>query len=273
MADFSTEDGGRFENAGKVNTGTTGTTVTASATAHVKGAWTLLLASTAFHSSEIVVGFPEIIDDTNFFMDIGVGAAAAEVVKVPNIFIGAPDTDTGIPSVKVSFDVPAGTRVTARCSAAAASSNIMVSCTLIAKGLMPAAVPARNTSYGASVSTSRGTTMDPGATANTKGAWAVLSASTASPIRTLTLMTMKDIVNATVIARWAVDIGIGAATAEVVAIPDIPWVMTATKIFATCAYCQLPYTIPAGTRLVARAQSNHTTATERILDIAVIGHD
>lgn len=94
------------------------------------------------------------------------------------------------------------------------------------------------------------------ASANTKGAWVELIASTANDV---------DIIDIEVYgpetAYYAIDIGIGAAASEVVIIPDLT--LSASNSFnqSSGKRYKIPIAIPAGTRVAARMQGDDATGT------------
>ena len=267
MADFPIDDGGRYEVDGKVNAGSTGTTLTAGAI-DTKGAWVTLTATTAFDAIGLLVHLMN-QSSLNYSLDIGLGAAAAETVIIPDIVVKFATTATQY-SFFFPVCIPAGSRVAARVASAVASATLVVMVHPIAVGLMPASPLQRATNYGFVVVGTKATLIDPGGTADTKGAWAVLSASTANPIRSAVLL-FSSAETTLVASNWEVDIGYGAAASETILIPDLP-VRTITR-YTAFPTGPIPLAIPAGSRLVARAQSPQITAGSRELALAIMGVD
>lgn len=96
-----------------------GTTVDPGGTAHTKGSWTELVAS----SSDTIKGFwihiglneNTILGATSTtFTDIGIGAAASEQVIVPDHYSLATQSEDATNSVFYDIEIPAGTRISAR---------------------------------------------------------------------------------------------------------------------------------------------------------------
>ncbi len=119
-----------------------------------------------------------------------------------------------------------------------------------------------------------GTQFDPGAVANTKGAWAELDPSIANEIRMMMIALGQNDLTATSKAFYLVDIGVGAAGSEQVIIADYP---VARDSSGDRPQPQLtppiPVNIPAGSRLAVRAQCSLTTPNNRELEMIVYGVD
>lgn len=83
-----------------------------------------------------------------------------------------------------------------------------------------------------------------------KGAYVQLIAATAAASKHLIIMLLT-----TAITQFAVDISTGAAGVEVVVIPNIIVQLT-TAVGSETFVVELPFAIPSGTRIAARAQSS-----------------
>jgi hypothetical protein len=122
---------GGAENAGFAAASTGGTTITAGASAHVKGSWTQLIASTTRRVGFIIasVGKPSSTSAV-FLIDIGTGGAGSETVIVSDleryICNTAWWTADGFP-----FLIPAGTRIAARCQSSVGGATIQMSLSLL----------------------------------------------------------------------------------------------------------------------------------------------
>ena len=126
---------------------------------------------------------------------------------------------------------------------------------------------------GAAVS---GTLVDPGATANAKGAWTELAASTAFRWGALHMLTRHDpAVTKTFGQQWVLDVGVGAAGSEVVVVPNL--CVSGATYHITGGYPiwhgPIPVDIPAGSRVAVRAQTSTATAGQRDLEhVGLIGY-
>lgn len=171
---------------------TEGTTVTAAGSAHTKGSWQEIIASTQQRASAIMVSLANVgVATTNarMLVDIGIGASTQEVVLIPDLNAGnaAPWANTPGGGAFYIFPlfIPAGARIAARCQASAASDTVQVMVWLIGGPRLPGQfVGTRVTAYGVNAANSRGTAITPGST-SAYGTAVQLAASTANPIRYL----------------------------------------------------------------------------------------
>jgi hypothetical protein len=132
MGDWGTvfPTGQRAFDAGALTASSTGTTVTASATANTKGSWAQLIASTTFATSWMVVCCGGNSGATSGLLDIGVGAAAAEYVVVPDLLfypsLAGFGNWLGLPCT-----IGSGVRLSARFSNTTGSTTTTVSLVLV----------------------------------------------------------------------------------------------------------------------------------------------
>ncbi len=100
---------------------TSATTITAHATAHTKGSWVELVATTPFDVTLLGVGGSDTRGsntDTSQLTDIGVGAAAAEKLLIANIPSGYGAINiVGGRTAWFPVEIPSGTRIAARMQA------------------------------------------------------------------------------------------------------------------------------------------------------------
>jgi len=98
-----------------------GTTVTAAAALHLKGAYSTLIASTAFdwYGFWLGVGNTGVsATQTDQLLDIAIGAAASEQVILPNLLVGWRGTQNLGPMMQfIPLFIPRGTRISARIQA------------------------------------------------------------------------------------------------------------------------------------------------------------
>lgn len=246
---------------------TDGISVTPSATAHTKGSWTELVASTSSAVDFVILGFRG--PTVSYLVDIGTGGAGSETVLISNLLVLCRDF-VHVNQIPLPVEIPTGTRVAARCQARLASqAAIKVGLTMLHGG---SAVGTAVQSYGANTADSGGTQVDSGGAANTKGSWSELTASTTATTKALMVAVAKPDfhTNQGSTPLWRVDIGTGAAASESVLIPDLFFSADTTLDMPMCPYVgPLPVEVASGTRLAARAQSTSTGGTDRLLDVAV----
>jgi hypothetical protein len=118
----------------------------------------------------------------------------------------------------------------------------------------------RQKAEGLDTANSRGVTVTAAASTNTKGAWAVLAASTAEDCDILIVTINRA---GTSNADYLVDIGVGGAGVEQVVVANLLGSNSGTgSLFGVD--CVLPISIPAATRLTARCQSTTLSAQTRV---------
>lgn len=254
-----------------VTTTSRGTAITASATANTKGSYTTLIASTAHTAKGFLVTFGTAAAGVDYLVDISIGAAAAEIIIIPDLMVGSGTGSIARQSaVFIPIAVPAGTRISARCQASTLSSTVRVKIHLL--GDLPGGMEpfGKCLHYGAVAATSQGTTIDPGATANTKGAWVALTAASTYATKAI-FWDQSNLVQTTrTSADWMLDIGVGAAASELVIVPNMHIEASTTDDFNVHGPSPLlAVSIPAGTRISARCMCSINTATVRNLAIAL----
>jgi hypothetical protein len=270
MADWSTIEGCRNKTEGLDAANSRGITITASATANTKGSWTQLAASTgqACDVLTIITVRPGTAS-ADYLIDIGVGTAGSEQVIISDLLICSPSGGATPMGVEFVFpiSIPAGTRIAARCQATTLSSQIRISYEMAQLPMLASAERSIVKTYGDATADSGGTSIDPGGTANTKGAWTQIVASTTYAASAL-LIGFGDQVNTVrTDCTWLVDVGVGSAGSEKVVVPDFLLQAEAASDDITPGVSPpLPVSIPAATPISVRAQCSITDATDRLFD-------
>ena len=248
--------------------------IPSAASANTKGSWVQLTASAPFASAGFFVGFGNGDASTDLLVDIGVGAAGSEQVVVSNILVSigsgfaSSATDVFFP-----LAVAEGQRLAARCQASAANGDIDMGLQLCAGDFFSQLGLGRATTYGANTADSGGVSVDPGAVANTKGAWSEISASITNPIRYM-LICIGGQANAVMTSSFnLLDIGMGAAGSEQVVVDDLYLVAADNVDYYLPGMIGRPVSVASGQRLAARKQCSTTDATDRLNDIVIIGFD
>jgi hypothetical protein len=249
-------------------------TITSAGSVNVKGLYTEIVASTGFTCNRV---FFRIVNTTStagrlYLFDMATGAGGAETVILPNMSAetAAGASFTAVGGEHFPIGIASGTRIAVRCQASGAISQTgRVGITLEAAGdVVGITNPWVN--YGVDTSTSNLTSIDPGGSANTKGSYTQLTASTSAIIQALTLQVGHLGNTAPTAAFWLVDIATGAAASEVVLIPDSsasnPGPINGEidqrwRMFLTY--------IAASTRIAARASCSITDATDRLIGVGL----
>lgn len=184
-----------------------------------------------------------------------VGAAASETEFLHTfISVGGYDTVT----MFVPILLPAGVRVTAK-TACNYQELSYIHLNLV-RGTAPVPLASRGTLIG--YSGSAGTNVDCGATANTKGSWAQLSASTSRDAKGFTLHIADD-ASCDTNNTTVMDIGVGASSSEVIVFGDAVHYQESYRSRSTVAG-PVWTPIPAASRVAARAQSSSNGANSRV---------
>jgi hypothetical protein len=247
-----------------------GTAVTTSVN-NTKGDWVELEDSTTAdaHALVLIVSCRDAVTDC--LIDIGTGAASSEAVLIANIFARAVGFHNQIFYFPVA--IASGTRVAIRYQAGNAAATVNTIMYLLNNTTDVPLTECTPTTYGAVTADSGGTAIDPGAVAHTKGSYTEIEDSTTDDIDWLYVIvgrTDGGISN----TDWLIDIATGAAASESIVIPDI-WAFAhaTTDVHDPYAFGPFPVSISSGTRLAARAQCTSTDATDRLIDVVLIGYD
>jgi hypothetical protein len=240
-------------------------------TSNAKGSYDQLIAATAYPAAWVLVTLSRTVG-SNFLVDIAVGAGGSEQVVVPNLpYSTNTSTSPTLSVFLLPLHIPAGSRIAARAQhAAGVADTIDVQVTLFApmaggeKGLE------RVEACGALTASSLGTSVDPGTSANTKGAWSELVAATAHPYRWACLSITHDGTVGTS-ASSLVDVGIGAAGSEVVVVPNLAFFAANTIDAIPAPTSWFPFHVPAGTRIAVRSSCNQTGNPDRLLEAVLHG--
>ncbi len=263
--------GGRNEEGGSTAADSGGTAI-ATTTADTKGSYVELIASTKFNSSLLVVNIKDnSVSPIDHLVDIAVGAAASEQDVISNILISARND---VRCYMFPIFIAAGSRISARAQSDTNTEILDITVRLFGKTLANSTPLGRCTTYGADTGDTSGVGIDPGATGNTKGSYAEITAATTNNIREALIVFGGQSNNAMTDAQLLVDFAVGAAASEQDILDNILVSMIATgDIIAPPIYGPVPLNIPSGTRLSARAQSSITDATDRLFDVVVYGLD
>lgn len=244
-------------------------TATASGTAHTKGAWVQVVASTAEAWSGFWLGI-----NTNFtaatntaiLLDIGTGPNPAEIARISNMSVGNSNVKLHTSWVYVPMYVPGSTRIAVRIQSAVASKTAafrIVGDVQRNMGLAGARSQPLSTdvqTYGAVTGSSRGTTVTANATINTLGAWTQLVASSTDVTRSLLVRLDANSTTTLTASSGYVQIGVGAAASEVQVGHDVWFGCSVDEwITADGPGAIVPISglnIPAGSRISARISTN-----------------
>lgn len=240
------------ENCGADTSDSLGLDITSSSSANAYGAYGALNAATSFDYTGIwlTMGNYPTSNNTPYYK-LAVGASSSEVTLIEHLWC---HTYRSGSRVYIPIRIPAGSRLSVAVQdddAVARAYNVSgIGChdPYTAGFTFTEAI-------GAVTASTTGTVITADAsTAHTKGAYAQLIASTAHPIRMLGvgLAAPGNSINA---ADMLFDIAVGAASSEVVIVPDIQFSVNGVEAYIHQLFWY-PVDIPAGTRISARVQSD-----------------
>lgn len=252
--------------------------ITPSASANVKGAFVEITPTTPFACNSIRVGLSGSVNNTQtWLLDIALGAAGAETVIISNLMSDQFTTGSSIGNMgwhEILVAIPAGSRISARCQCSTGSRVLGIYLVLTNAGDTPGISPTNFITYGANTAGSRGTNVDPGGVANTKGSYVEITPSTSNLIQWMMVNLGHAGITGPNGQSWVFDIATGPAGSEVVLFPDLRIQNPGTSpgVLAPRSYSFLTY-IPAGTRIAARCQSDLTTVATspgRTMDVLLV---
>ena len=271
MGDWGASGGALSATIGQTAASSTGTTLTAGGSANTKGAWAQLSAATPIDATGIIVVLGGAVDNGDFLVDIGIGASGVETIIVPDVLhCGRAHDFNGYYPFPIC--VPRGSRVVARCQATGASLTLAAQVILLSGGFSTPPGGGRVAAYGTAAADSGGTQVTPSTNANEKGAWSELVGSTGGRARQILVSFGNMDNNVRTSAGWLIDVGIGPAGQEHIILADLNLAVDAVgDLIVPPVLGPFPITVPAGSRIAARAQCSITNATDKLFDIAVYG--
>lgn len=266
---------------GSTPTSAGGLSLTSGATANTVGSYVELVTSTPRNSTWALV----VIQDSGTAtggqtssVNIATGASGSEVVQIANLVIQR-DSLSSLPGDCANYFfpwvLPAGTRIAANCQDSAGAVPLSVSIMLFDDAMASIIGGGAIDTIGFSTGTTLGTTIDPGTTTFTKGAYSQLSSSLTYDLAGFFLGFDGQGGTGSSQARWTLDIATGSSGNEVVLLPDFQLysraISTSSKPIYPPNTPYFPIQIPAGTRVSARAQCNVSTSTTRKFGVTLYG--
>lgn len=266
MPDWPAGGGGLARSYGESLGGSSGTSV-AAGTANVKGSWVQMTASTEFAGTALmfIANFPS----ASCLADIGIGAAGSERIIVPDILNSAVFQSPPLYSFPVA--IPTGARIAVRVASTSAGASCSTTVYVLSGGFSRSVGHSRIDAYGVDTTDSGGTSIDPGATINTKGAWVQITASTVATHKALAMSLGNQANTVATATPWLFDIGVGGAGSEQIVLPNFRLQANAAEVLAPSFTQFFPVDIPEGTRLAVRSQCAINDATDRLLDVVLYG--
>ncbi|HUU44168.1 MAG TPA: hypothetical protein VM118_00420 [Acidobacteriota bacterium] len=260
-----------FETWGATTGSSAGTTV--SAGDDVKGSYTQLIASTGIAADYVYV-FVQMSGSAicSYLVDIATGAASSEVVVVPDLYIDHYTSDKVWAYGPYRLDIASGTRISARAEGTFVSGTeqldiLVVAATAYTPDLTS---PALTTDGDITGATDKGTLVDPGGTAHTKGSWVQLSSAAPATAEHFWINLGQNLSGALGTCNWLIDVAIGAAASETVHIENTYAASYAfTDVITPLVIGPFPADGMQSQRVALRAQCSITDATNRLLRCTV----
>ena len=239
-------------------------------TANIKGGWLEIMAATPFACSGLHVSLASHLAHGRYLTDLAIGAAGSEIVIIENVYSWQRDWVQG-QGYYFPISIPAGVRLSARAQGTPANGASRPVIVGERAGSNTIPMVAQTATIGAVTADSAGTSIDPGATGDTKGAWVELSSSCPFDAKGFCFaIGDQGITRQAAVYYWRLDIGVGAAGSEHVVFGDWSFncYSSASELHpnvSRVSYCP----IPKGERISARALCNQAHATGRLFDVIV----
>ena len=264
MADWPMEGGGNWSEAAHGNP--------VAGSSYAKGAWVEVFAATLLPCSFIscIIGGSTGYN-LNFLIDIAVGAAGSEVVVCENLHYGGP-TWTGVSywsQFSLPLNIPKGSRISVRCSSTTNAAQAAVHLMLFSNTFLFQRGVNKIISLGEGAD-AMGTTIDPGATANTYGSWVELSSGEDYTIKGISLGIVydKNISRNSMLKFYQVGIGSSGSEQSVFESTGLYYGnSSAASPIVSLGF--MPIIIPKGTRVAVRGKCTITDATDRKTDVII----
>jgi hypothetical protein len=264
----------RHESRGETGGTSRGTTVSTSASANTKGSWTALGSATSFAYEGFTVYLSRSSGAGDYLVDIGVDDGAGNnFALLPDLHaafakIGA---ETNL-AINVPIHVAAGALLEARSQSLAGLQAIDV--LIVGHSANPGGFPGYSRAITLfTPASSRGINVDPGGTANTKGTWTQLTASSSNEVAAIFgVVGFNSDTARAANAGMLLDVGVGGGGSEFVCCPNLAFAWGTVWDGPNDVFFQpLPVMCPAGTRFAARAQCSVNTDSDRDIDLALYG--
>jgi hypothetical protein len=242
--------------------------------ANTKSPWTQLFASTPADANFMFVqigGFQA--SGTIGILDLAVGTSGNEEPIVNNLVCGV--TAGGVANAVYFFpcQIRKNSRISGRSSINSLNDALSVTIWLGDGGFTDmenAGLDALSTA----LSTSSGTQVDPGATANVKGPWVQIVSGASRDYMGIYVGVDQANQSAFNYHFWSLDIAVGTSGSETIIIPDIQVGQinnASTNAFMGYQLGIFAIQIPLGTRITARAQCDNNVAASRVIGVSIYG--
>jgi len=242
-----------------------------SASTNTKGTYVDLFNPLSFDARTLALQFNNNHATRDVLLDISVGAPGSEVTYFEDLLFSMAPSGNILQSIVLPCYIKAGTRVRARIQSSTGSSTLVLGAQAFSQSLTNRIYRDCET-WGAAAGDSGGVSVDPGGSINTKGAYSVLTSSSARRCRQLLILIGNQNNGARTSCYWRADVAVGPNGSEVIILPDFVMQANATGDMAQpCHVGPFPCDIPAGSRVVIRAMCEISDATDRLFDAVGYG--
>lgn len=253
---------------GPASSGSLGVAVGPSGVANTKTGWTQLIASTKYETSMLGLIFRPTSSLGDMLFDIGIGAAASEVVVIPNIYVSGAGVLSN-QNIWLPISIPSGKRIAARMQGVDTVVFANVTCYAMSASMFGEFGFQHVDSLGSTTIDSGGTAIDAGAVANTKGAYTTIVNPTTDAYRGFYVLTGNNSTDR-LTGQFMVDIAVGGIGSEQIIVPDLQISASGSNYVLPPSSGPFFFNIPSGVRLAARCQCSVTTAADRVIDIVLL---
>jgi hypothetical protein len=237
------------------------------ASAHTKGSWVEIVPS----APNGVVGIDLYVmhggGSTEYLVDVGIGAAGSEITIAANLSYASINVYSyrNAQVYHIPIAVAAGTRIAVRNQSVLANKTMVCAIGLSINTVNTVSPFAAVLTLGADTANTRGTLVEPGASANTKGAYTQFTASSTIHTKGFLVGMMSGNNSAPAECGWLLDIAVGDSGSEVVIVGDIPFNVHSQYILTIMPVITkfIPVSIPIGTAISMRAQCSTNDVTDR----------
>ena len=237
-----------------------------SGAANVKGAWGSIISATPYDG--VLCGTINPSTAGSYLADIGVGSSGAEVTVLGNLLYSNALANHPNNMFVSPLLIKRGSSVSARIQSTSGSAWTDFSLTVLPCGFI--SDMQRCTTLGVNTADSGGTSIDPGASAGTKGSWVQFSASLPHDVRAIMLAFGNQTNTVRQYSYWKIDVGITSTPDSNIILSDF---VARSHDFDDAIYPffspPLPVSIARGGQLHVRASCNITDASDRLLDVAL----
>lgn len=239
--------------------------------AHTKGSYVQMEASLSVDiwGFYLHVGYQTSTTGTaDYLFDLATGAAASEVVQVANVLWTGNNRRISQGQALIPLEIASGTRIATRTQTNSTSTVELLGIGLTGLEKDEVSGATACVTYGENTGTTRGTEIDPGAVANTKGAYVQVTGSTSADFN-FVMVSWGQLDNAVITTLYMLfDLATGAAASEVVLWANQPAISGETAVGQYCGFPRSTWTpdVASGTRLAMRAQCTITDATDRLVN-------